>query len=322
MSASLDKDSSRTARAEASAWLAQLHGSQRSAGMEADFRSWLVADPRNAQAFEKVTEVWDALGNVNVGGLPRLQVQDPFERSARSRYLPLAVAACAALAVGTWWFAKAPSYVTDTGEQRTVSLADGSRVSLNSETRIGVEYDDAKRVIRLEAGEALFEVAQHPGRPFIVLAGDRRIVALGTSFVVRREAGRLDVTLLKGKVAVSEESAAQTATGVTLTPGQRLSVLPDRTQKLDVPSPDTVIAWRRGELILDNMPLSEAIAEMNRHDRVRLVIEDAGLGHLPVSGIYRSGNNQDFAHAVATLYGLSVVSGGGTIHLRRNPLQN
>ena len=317
-------------RAEAAAWIAKLHGPERSAELEEDFQSWLKADPENARAFEQVTDVWESIASVNVGGLPRLAGRDAFdERSGRARTkdersrparTKWAIAACAVVAAGIGSFAllHGERYSTDIGEQRTVSLADGSRIFLNSSTRVDVEYGKSRRLIELESGEAYFEVAKEGARPFVVRAGERQITALGTAFVVRRDLHQVVVTLVEGKVTVAPFARAQpSSTEAMLAPGQRLTVADGSPAKIDVPRPETTAAWRRGEVILDEMLLKDAAREMNRYDRTRLLIEDEGIGDLTVSGIYRSGNNRDFAKAVAAMYPVEVREESGEIRLSR-----
>jgi transmembrane sensor len=368
----------RTIRAEASAWIAKLHGPERSADLEEDFRGWLNARPEHARAFEHITEIWDALGNVNVGGLPRLASDDPFDSAAAhpsepARYEsqqpakpnartgiretpararapagPVAIAAAfllAAIGVGTWHYLTRGQYTTDIGEQRIVSLDDGSRLYLNSDTRLNVDLELYTRRIELQRGEAYFEVAKDPTRPFIVTAGDRTVTALGTSFVVRHGMERTAVTLVEGKVTVGSTTSSNAPHGhrtsqptelntgssvskeseasapvpgtVTLAPGQRITFERSGTAEIDTPRPEATAAWRRGEVVLDETPLASAIEEMNRYQRQRLMLDDAAIGDLPISGIYRTGNNQDFARAIATVYNLEVTTDGNDIHLRK-----
>jgi transmembrane sensor len=346
----------RALRAEAAAWIAKLHGPERSAELEEDFRAWLNADSEHARAFEHITEIWDAVGNVNVGGLPRLASDDPFDsrslpdarkltlsnakvaRAARSAWLAFAATLLiAAAGIASWLYMTRGLYTTDIGEQRIVSLDDGSRLYLNSDTRLDVELGEHTRRIQLQRGEAYFEVAKDPARPFIVRAGNRTVTALGTSFVVRYDSERTAVTLVEGKVTVAlttesaapehdptRQSAKPTRSAgsrenpvVTLTPGERITFEPSGTAGIDVPRPESTAAWRRGEVVLDETPLEAAVEEMNRYQRQRLTLDDADIRVLPISGIYRTGNNQDFARAVATVYGLEVTTDGNEIHLHR-----
>lgn len=323
-------NSSSPARAEASLWIVRLHGPQRSPALEAGFREWLAADPENAREFERVTEMWDVAGGLVPAGLPRL---NQFSEPRRS--LPLARAAavlvaCTAVAFGAYrfWGGAEPSYLTSIGEQRSVRLDDGTRVALNSMSRIQVSYSANERRVTLEAGEAIFEVARDAKRPFVVAAGDRIVTALGTSFVVRYEKNRTAVTLLDGKVSVAPlprktpaQTTAHTAASANdvqiLNPGQRLTVATGQSTQLDTPRMDALTAWRRGEVVLDRTPLADAIAEMNRYDTTQLTIDDAQLGELRVSGVYKTGDSASFARAAARMLDLTVTEEPGQIRLQR-----
>ena len=308
----------RALRAEASAWIAKLHGPDRSPELEADFRRWLQSSPQHARAFERITDVWESLGAVDVGGLPRVAAgKGPEEGRGWHRPLGWAAAACAVAAIAVLAVvSRSGGYATAVGEQRIVNLPDGSRLSLNAVTRVEVSYDDARRVIRLARGEIFCEVAKDAARPLVVFAGDRIVTALGTSFVVRHEREETSVTLVQGSVAVASANPEARPLPTKLEPGQRLILQRNQPQRLDTPPPESATAWRRGEVILDRTSLEDAVREMNRYDRAALVLDDAAVAKLPISGIYRTGNNQDFAGAVAVVYGLEVRREDGEIHLR------
>jgi transmembrane sensor len=330
-----DRDPStadRKASAEAAAWLVRLYGEDRSPELEQGLREWLAQHPRNARLFEEMTEVWELGGQTSPQGLPRMGLREPERASLNWQWAMAAVAML--LVVGAAWVLAShagwitPRYATGHGEQRMVRLQDGSRIILNSSTRLQVDFAETSRRVRLERGEAFFEVAQDPGRPFTVMAGARRITALGTSFVVRHEADRTAVTLVEGKVRVTEagrdgEPSVQAANRVPvpraaiLTPGERLTFGNEAPPKLDQPRIDTLTAWRRGEVLLDETPLTEAVAEMNRYDGRQLVIDDSELGSLEISGVYRSGDSEGFARAVAELHGFSIAEDSERIHLKR-----
>lgn len=323
---------SRTLRAEASAWIAKLHGPERSPELEEDFRAWLNADPEHANAFEHITEIWDSLASVSVGGLPRLAPTFPTATTggpfARNRRALLAVAATlllAAAGIATWRSMTRPLYSTQIGEQRIVRLDDGSRLHLNSDTQVDVDLEDNSRRIRLQRGEVYVEVARDPSRPFTVGVGDRTVTALGTSFVVRYETARTAVTLVEGRITVSPVALSSEGTQATprspetvaLSPGQRITFERTGTAAIDTPRPESTAAWRRGEVVLDETALESAIEEMNRYQRQRLVLDEPAIGKLPISGIYRTGNNQDFARAIAAVYDLEVTNSQNEIHLRK-----
>ncbi len=312
--ASTQVDPSPTVRAEAAAWVARLHSSGRSRTLEAALRRWLQADAAHAQAFEIATEAWEIGGSVPRGALPRLgRYRQAPRRRAPARMAWAAAAAVAVMAVGaTLHFSSLNSAVTTAvGEQRSLTLDDGSRIFLNTDTRLFVEYDDARRHVRLVSGEALFDVARDAGRPFSVGAADKEVVALGTAFLVRNDARGLAVTLVEGKVQVASSSATPGAPSAqTLVPGQRITFSNDGPAQalpaLDEPPLERVTAWRRGEVVLDKTRLADAVAEMNRYSEKQLIIENVRTADIPVSGIFRAGDSARFARAVAETYALQV----------------
>ena len=313
----------RIARAEAAAWIVRLHGPDRSPELEAALRAWLNTDPENARQFERVTEVWDAGSTIGVAGVPRMAHSKQPSRFRKVALAATILLACALGFVTLERFWPSPTYSTGIGEQRLVRLSDGSRVSLNASTQIQVSFSRGERRVRLERGEAYFEVARNAGRPFVVLAGEHLVTALGTAFVVRYEADRTAVTLVEGKVAVATRAPREQAPkpqqqsqAQMLSPGQRLTFRGRNTPKLDEPRIDAVTAWRRGEVMLDQTVLADAIAEMNRYDEHMLVIDDPGVAALKISGIYHAGDSSGFAQTIAELYDLQVIRQHGRIHLR------
>lgn len=323
----------RAARAEASAWIVRLHGPHRTADLEAGFRAWLAADPENARQFERVTEVWDA-GATPVPGVARVgHWQTDSRRSPTRRWLLAAAVAILFIGTGFWsanYLWHTPTYATGMGEQRIVRLSDGTRITLNSDSQVAINYRGVERRLRIDRGEAYFDVAKDASRPFLVRAGEHEVRALGTTFVVRYDVLRTAVTLVEGKVAVSSLPAAATtfehldaagraslaaAEETVLAPGQRLVFAKGEAPKLDEPRIEAVTAWRRGEVMLDKTALAEAVAEMNRYDQATLVIDDAAIAQLKVSGIYHTSDNENFAAMISRLYGLQVTHREGRIHL-------
>jgi transmembrane sensor len=329
--------------AEAAAWVARLHGPNRNARVERGLRRWLSASPSHAAAFEAVTAGWEIAGRLAKEPLPsqsrwrRAGYRDGFIRSA------VAVAAIAALAVGATLYAlRLEGMVTGIGEQRTLTLEDGTRITLNTDTRVTVDYDARARTVELKRGEALFEVAKRANWPFIVKVGDRQVRALGTSFVVRHDTRALAVTLVEGSVAVAPldvpdsevsavrppaiagESAGQADgqprsgridTIAYLAPGQRLTFGADTPPKLDLPEVEKITAWRRGLADFERTPLADVVAEMNRYSVVKLVVEDPRAAAIPITGVFRTGDVSSLAAAVARAYHLQVMQSDESIRL-------
>jgi transmembrane sensor len=321
-------DRRRAARAEAAAWIVRLHGPHRSPELENAFREWLSSDPENGRQFERVTETWEEGATIPVVGIPRLVRWQPPTRR-RALIATMTAGVCGLLGLGIWISWPDPTYATAVGEQRVVRLDDGTRLSLNSETRVEIDYTKSQRRVQLIRGEAYFEVAHNPARPFVVTAGGTQVTALGTTFVVRYDTNKTAVTLVEGKVVVApaagdELPAVPSNIGpappparkdLVLAPGERVTLARNTRALVDEPRVEAVTAWRRGEVMLDKMQLSDAIAEMNRYDSQTLVIEDPRVAALQVSGIYHAGDSASFARTVAKLYGLHVEERPGQIVL-------
>lgn len=313
------------ASAEAAAWLARLQGDTRTPAREAAFQDWLRADPAHQSAFERATDIWAALPGA------ALLLDEPPVRSPRARAVAvpprrmplhqLALAASLLIAVGIGgflWLSRPAAYSTAIGEQKVATLEDGSRIALNTDSSVEVRYDADKRLVELDHGEAMFEVAHNTARPFLVRAGDKQVRAVGTSFVVRREGKEVIVTLLQGKVAVTDiRPAARPAAPTYLRPGERLRAPPEGAGRIDAQTADIATAWRRGQAMFSDTPLVDAVAELNRYGGPRLVIDDPRLAALRVSGVFATNDTGEFARAVAALHGLRIEQTGQTMHIVR-----
>lgn len=324
--------------AEAGVWISRLHGGARSRAMENGLRRWLHEDPENARAFELATDVWD-----DAEKLRRfVSIKQTVRVTSRPRWNGLVAAGAFGVLMvvaGLVLFQQLGVITTAIGEQRQVVLQDGTRVFLNTDTRIAVKYDEATRRVELRRGEALFNVAKQSDWPFIVVAGDRQVRALGTSFVVRKDEQRVAVILVEGKVSISPTissgageaavvdqpradaaPAAQLRKDIfTLSPGQRLTFTNGAATRLDMPSVDKTTAWRRGQVILDDTPLRAAADEMNRYNTVQLVVEHPDAAGLLINGLFQAGDSAHFANAVAQAYGLEVIERGDAIVLAGQP---
>ena len=219
----------RAIRAQAAVWVTDLHGPERSAALEANLRRWLAEDPRHRQAFELATEAWQRSGNLSVHlpEEPRASVRLSSTRKSRRR-TGLSVAGAAALALvlaAAFYWLTDPALSTGYGEQKTVDLADGTQVTLNANSRLSINYTDQVRQTTLIQGEALFNVTKHQSRPFVVVIGSRKVVAIGTTFEVRREdtaEPAFTVTLIEGRVAVGPLNAPNL---LPVEPGEALTLL-------------------------------------------------------------------------------------------------
>jgi len=319
------QQSSAAIEAEAAAWLARLHGPNRTSKVDRGLRRWLNLSPEHQQAFERATEVWEKLALVRRRPLERVAdwerggVWLTFGRAVLATVLVVALT----VAATAWYYSSNSVIATAVGEQRTLTLEDGSRVTLNTKTRLRVNYSKKFRRIDLQGGEALFEVASNSNRPFIVMAGNREIKALGTSFVVRRGDFDLTVTLVDGKVSVTPAGPIHAPQEIqqaqVLAPGQRITFHRQLAPQLDTPRVDKVTAWEHGQVAFDDTPLTEALSEMNRYNQVPLTIANPEAAALRISGVFRATESVEFARAIARTYSLRVVESGGEIMLTGVP---
>ena len=326
--------------AEAAVWIARLHGPQRTRRMERECRAWQARSAAHRLAFERCTDLWMEAAGVNRAAVARAAAASAPRDAARDGRKPwpfavaLAVSALAGVLVFGLW-RDDDAYSTGVGEQRLVVLQDGTRLSLNTSTRVRVELGSKRRTVDVEGGEALFEVAKDASRPFVVKAAGSEVRATGTAFVVRytpalKGSGEaLDITLVEGRVVVSAAAlrgARHEAPEVEMTPGERLH-LAGRARaaegvksQVDRPRMDQVLAWKRGEAVFDNTSLSDAVAEMNRYSAMPIRVVDAdAVGGLRVSGLFKTGDNASFAHAIATLLGLVVREHADRLELAARP---
>jgi transmembrane sensor len=285
-------------------WLAKMTSGSISDEERKALAHWLDQDERHRRAYEETEALWQQLGQLASRPLPRLSADAkpghvavstlPAPRSLSSRRRRrrrfMATAACVALiAVAAsihlmpYWLA---DYTTQSGEIRTIALEDGSMIHLNTASAIDVDYAPARRGVRLLKGEAEFVVQRNLSRPFVVTAGDERIRALGTDFMVRIDQQAVTVTQLENRVEITTADSDPVRKTV-LNPGQQLHRMIGKP--LSNPTPvDTAIAtaWRRGKLIFESAPLAEVVAEINRYRPGAVFLLSSKNANLTVSGVF------------------------------------
>jgi transmembrane sensor len=241
--------------------------------------------------------------------------------SARRWAVPVALAASVALAaIGLHYSlgsgrgaTPAIAYSTANGEQRSITLGDGSTVRLDVGSEMLVRMTTERRDIVLLAGRAYFEVAHDAGRPFAVKAAGSRTTALGTRFQVERDRGRVVVTLAEGSVAVDNESSG--ARGPEwqerLQPGEQLRIGANMEvhskQRVD---PQVAISWTRGRHVFRGTPLAEALDEVNRYAATKVRLGDPSLAGLEVAGSFIAGDSEAIVAAFAAVLPLRSVAAG------------
>jgi transmembrane sensor len=296
-------------QAEAATWLVRLQREARSGADERAFQDWLAADASHAVAFEAVSTTWDM-----TGALPRDLRGSSRHPHVASRRKVMAGAA-AVLAGGAsfafWKSAQADTYQTDVGEQKHVSLDDGTRILLDTNTRLKVRFTETQRTTDLQYGRVNFQVSGDPARPFVVNAGKSRIVPAPASFDVRLDGEQLSVVLIRGGAQVLRPAAQPEQ----LRDGDRLIVDTKGSGRRDRPAMTPLLAWQTAQAIFEDGRLSDAASEMNRYSSVKLEIADPAVRNLRVSGIYAVGDNVAFANSVARLLPVNILQGEGRIEI-------
>jgi transmembrane sensor len=323
-------------------WFLRVHSEQTRFEDVCDLDRWMKSDERNARVYREVSTTWQAVGVQ--APAPELMAirRDVLEsapagarigtlrKSGASRLIRgsrLAVAASIAalmLAAGLAWMMRPPSYATDVGERRTLTLADGSVITLDACSRIRVEFQKTQRLVALEQGQARFDVAKDPSRPFRVRVRNRTVIAVGTQFNVEIAHESVIVTMIEGRVAVTDvgtqtpetkpasaESRAPTGadaisepsmSSIELRAGEELRIRPNGEAAL-VPHANLAhtMAWQAGKLFFDNEPLAIAAERVDRYARVRIEVDPSVAG-LRVSGVFKEGDAAAFVEAVSAYF--------------------
>jgi len=227
--------------------------------------------------------------------------------SNRGRWRSRAAAALALAAIGLvgtmGWRAERSHqaiFSTALGQIESTTLQDGSHVTLSSDSRIEVSMDRARREVRLARGEAIFEVAHEPDRPFVVQADAVRATAIGTRFSVRQDGHRQRVVVTEGRVRFEHSAGdATVAPPVSLLSAGNVAFASDAGVRIESMPPgeaERLLEWRSGFLAFEDASLADAAAEFNRYNPRRLELADAAVADLRIGGNFRWGNPDGFAN--------------------------
>jgi transmembrane sensor len=320
---------------QAAHWWVVFHAGA-SAAEKREFVEWVKRAPERAEACLRIARVHAVVSRADVRW-PRTSAEDlvrnalegpddcvvPLRSQARhqreeERRRPalrwiagLAASVTVAASLGWWLTGSRPDqFATNVGEQRSVPLADGSRVTLNTASKIEVRLQAGHRVVQLLQGEALFEVAHDAQRPFDVHAGNVVVRAVGTQFDIDRRATRTAVTVVEGRVAMI---AAELHTGnlPVLSAGDRVVVDSAGPGALEHNvNLSEAIAWTQHQLVFHHRPLGEVADEFNRYNVGRVEIRSSSLREQEVTGTFRSNDVASFVAVLAGIPGVEVVDHG------------
>jgi transmembrane sensor len=327
--------------ARAGEWLLRRDSGRWSEQDQGQLTDWLSEDTAHRVAFLRLEAVWDEMNRLKAvgAGFPPLTVPtreqlggtsgtaEPTRASkekvsppSRRRTFRYSIAAAALVCVAlVYTFAVGPfaddRYATPIGGVATIPLQDGSSVTLSTASEVRVQLTQSERQIDLRQGEAFFEVASDPSRPFIVRAGDKRVIAVGTKFSVRHDGEDVRLVVTEGVVRF-EDANSRTTVERSATPeapvlqhlaaGSVVRATRDSAivRTTSLPEAEQLLSWRAGYLVFQDTALPEALAEFNRFSDRKIVIGDPQLATLRLSGRFRSNNAASFIRLLEMSYGI------------------
>jgi transmembrane sensor len=295
--------------AGAAHWYVRLRAADCSLAERQAFQSWLAQAPAHALAYEharRTSRLVDQLATQDVRLRQLAAATAPTLATRAPAPWRFAAAVLLALGLAILWTLQGDlrtqpvvaQYANTGMQQQQVDLPDGSRVYLDVGARLDVQMTPTGRLLDLHAGRAYFEVAHDAARPFAVVAGGVRTVALGTRFQVAVAARGITVTLAEGSVAVSMQDRAEWQE--ILRPGEQLRLGIGGGERVrSAVDAAAVTGWSTGRLVFKGAPLSEVLADINRYTPLKLRLGDESLGQVPVGGTFIAG--ADSARVAAAL---------------------
>jgi transmembrane sensor len=311
----------------AALWLVRRQEPQWNAADQAELDAWLRESTLHEVAFLRLEYGWNKVDRLTVLRRPPAPCQEiaearsaPAQRSARRPLAWLAAAAVLVLSVALLYaygdlFTR-DLYATTIGGHEIVPLPDGSRIELNTDTRVRTSFSGQTRSVWLERGEAYFDVARDPSRPFVVYAGNRRVTVLGTKFSVRldSDANRVQLAVAEGRVQLDELRVSEPAPPMIAIGGEKVIAegtslrVESRSGKILA----TDLSWRQGLLTFDQTTLAAAADEFNRYNRKQLVVEPAAA-EIRIGGSFEAANVDGFVRLLHDGFGLNVAESDSEI---------
>lgn len=296
-------------------WLVHLHSGTETDQDWSDYQDWKTANAPQRRAADEAERLWERLGSA--------LARKPRSKLRRISQLSMVLVALAATSFAAGLFGAPASYFPDertaVGELRTLTLPDGSRLELDSDSRVDIDFTDRRRRVVLYGGRIFVTVAPDRSRPFFVEAGGGTTRALGTAFAVGKDGDGVDVVVTEHAVRVAYPDG-ESGPSVEVRAGNQVGYAPQTG--LEVPHPVDLgsrTAWRRGLFLFDSRPLGSVVAEMERYRRGRIVIAEEALKQLPVTGIFETGDTDSLLDAVSSALPVQVHRLPWLTVIRRDP---
>ena len=307
----------RTRPNAAAEWFARVRSGRLDSPDDKAWDEWMSADARNAQSYESVELAWELTEELRDRPLIQGMLRDADLSLTQRRETPAkawafglrpswrmgaAAAAlvliCAATAVFVATRPGVEVYATDVGQQRTVTLADNSTISLNTATQVRVSYSRALRRIEILNGEAAFSVTHDRDRPFEVHALRGTTTAVGTEFDVQILGAMTAVSVLQGTVTVRPTEGREDGNSTQISAGQAVEYKDGATSAIRSADAGKVRGWLAQRIVFSNVALAEALADYNRYIKTPIVLGDPDLGVKRINGVFRMGDETAFLDAL------------------------
>lgn len=282
---------------------------------------WLGQSTSHLVAYWRASHVWQRADRLAALKAPAANTAKQTQPSRGFKYFPIAAAIGIVAVVGfafahDFFQARYTTFVTAVGERKILKLSDGSLIELNTGSVLRLADDRQRGEAILDKGEAYFDIKHNSAQPFVVIAHGRRLVDIGTKFLVRDEASSLRVSMIEGRAALS---ASESGTGASteLEAGD-VAIATRATTKIVRTSRQTIAdmaGWRRGQLVFRHVTLAAAVAEFNRYNDTKLSVEDANAGSKKIYGTFRTTDVKLFATVAQDVLHLKINRKGGKIAL-------
>jgi len=271
------------------------------------FNTWLEESASHRQAYETVQAQWEWMEPFKAMNFPARDAALRYRGKSPRRLFIYSAAATLLLAMGltafmpNGWLGIPHTYVAEKGDRQTVTLADGSRIELNTESEVRVHFNRWQRSVEIIKGEAFFTVNHDAERPFEVRAGSGRIRDIGTAFEVYIKPQHVIVAVQEGIVEVQASGKRE------LTAGQQLAFSNNgEFQALQAQDVAGLTAWRQGNLVFRDRRLDDVLAEVGRYHDTRIRLQNETLGKLRVSGIFHTAELGDTLNAIAAILPVNI----------------
>ncbi len=326
------REDSRLIDEAAADWASRVEGAHLSPDEQERLDEWLAGDSRHLGAFARARAVIQQLKSAKGLGsdlshgpvLERLAKKKQMPDAGRRRFLQWGAAGLAAslgavLITRYALDAQGQAYTTRRGEIRLVPLADGSSVTLNTASRIGVTFDGTRRIIHLLEGEALFNVVDDPTRDFLVHVGDTLISAgLGQFSVSRIVDEPVKLLVRSGLIEVSGRLVGNRPVRLSSNSGADVTANGLDVHELSPADVTRALVWREGMLSFEDTSLDHAAAQFARYSDLRIILDDASLRQETVTGLFSATDPQGFVQAVAGVLKLRSRKAVDGLHLSRS----